>query len=216
MIAARRRGPEARGIGVLDLGRRFALGAAWAVTVTLAGPVATRAQQIPQPTSIGTQSPAPPLGVSPRGAFVRALLVPGWGHAAIGSYTRGGFYFGLEAATAYTFIRTRIRLSEARERAGLRESVARARLATEGVTDPVEIESRLEDDPPLQGLRDLVSSREGQQEDLIAWGIFLLFLTGADAYVSAHLARFPTPIDMQAAAGADGRAEVMLRIPFPR
>jgi hypothetical protein len=144
------------------------------------------------------------------------MLVPGWGHAAIGSYTRGGFYFALEAATAYTFLRTRGRLSEARERAALRESVLRARLADEGVTDPTEITTRLDADPALGGLEDLVSSREGQQEDLIAWGIFLVFLTGADAYVSAHLSRFPTPIEMEASASPDGRGEVMLRIPFPR
>jgi hypothetical protein len=154
--------------------------------------------------------------VSPRGAFVRALLVPGWGHAAIGSYTRGGFYFALETATAYTFIRTRVRLSEARERAALRESLVRARLAEEGVSDAAAIEAGLEADQVLQGFEDLVSSREGQQEDLVAWGIFLLLLTGADAYVSAHLRDFPTPIELETSATADGRAEIRFRIPFPR
>jgi len=166
------------------------------------------------PGPSGLAQPAP-LGVSPRGAFLRALVIPGWGHAAIGSYTRGGFYFALETATAYTFIRTRARLSDARERAALRESVLRAHLAQEGVVDEAVIESRLEADELLQGLEDLVSSREGQQEDLIAWGIFLLFLTGADAYVSAHLSRFPAPIEIESAASADGRAEIAVRIPLP-
>jgi hypothetical protein len=185
--------------------------------VGVAGPHGVGAQQaIAQVGTGAPQTPPAPLGVSPRGALIRAMLVPGWGHAAIGSYTRGGFYFALEAATAYTFLRTRGRLSEARERAALRESVLRARLADEGVTDPAEITTRLDADPALGGLEDLVSSREGQQEDLIAWGIFLVFLTGADAYVSAHLSRFPTPIEMEASASPDGRGEVMLRIPFPR
>ena len=185
-----------------------------AVTVVATSPAS--AQQVPPPVAGGSPQTAPdPLGISPRGALVRAMLVPGWGHAAIGSYTRGGFYFALEAATAYTFVRTQIRLNEARERADLRETVVLARLAAEGVTDPAEIEARIEADGPLQGLRDLVESREGQREDLIAWSIFLVFLTGADAYVSAHLSRFPTPIEMDAAATADGRAEVMLRVPFP-
>ncbi len=185
--------------------------------VGVGGPPGVGAQQANAPVGTGAlQTPPPPLGVSPRGALIRAMLVPGWGHAAIGSYTRGGFYFALEAATAYTFLRTRARLSEARERAALRESVLRARLAMEGVTDPTEITTRLDADPALGGLEDLVSSREGQREDLIAWGIFLIFLTGADAYVSAHLSRFPTPIEMEASASPDGRGEVMLRIPFPR
>jgi hypothetical protein len=146
---------------------------------------------------------------------VRALLIPGWGHAAIGSYTRGGFYFALETATAYTFVRTRVRLSEARDRAAFRESVVRARLAQEGIVDLAVIETRLEEDALLLGLQDLVASREGQQEDLVAWGIFLLFLTGADAYVSAHLARFPTPIELESSASPDGRAEIGLRIALP-
>lgn len=197
--------------------RLFCSCACFCAVVGVAGPPGVGAQQANAPVGTGAlQTPPPPLGVSPRGALIRAMLVPGWGHAAIGSYTRGGFYFALEAATAYTFLRTRGRLSEARERAALRESVLRARLADEGVTDPAEITTRLDADAALGGLEDLVSSREGQQEDLIAWGIFLIFLTGADAYVSAHLSRFPTPIEMEASASPDGRGEVMLRIPFPR
>ena len=177
--------------------------------------VAADAQQVPPAPPDATEQQAPtPLGVSPRGALVRAMLVPGWGHVSIGAHTRGGFYFALEALTAYTFVRTEIRLGEARDRAELRERIVLARLAAEGV-DPMEIETRLEGDEPLQSLRALVESREGQREDLIAWSIFLVFLAGADAYVSAHLSDFPEPIEIDAAATPDGRAEVMLRIPFP-
>ncbi|HUG35460.1 MAG TPA: hypothetical protein VML54_00825 [Candidatus Limnocylindrales bacterium] len=177
---------------------------------------AADAQQTPAGPSGAAEPQAPmPVGVSPRGALIRAMLVPGWGHVSIGSHTRGGFYFALEAATAYTFVRTQIRLNEARERAELRESIVLTRLAAEGVVDATEVQARLEADEPLQGLQALVDSREGQQEDLIAWSIFLVFLTGADAYVSAHLSGFPTPIEMDAAATPDGRAEVMLRIPLP-
>jgi hypothetical protein len=156
-----------------------------------------------------------PLDISPSGAFLRAVLVPGWGHVAIGSYTRGGFYFALETATAYTFFRTRRRLSEARAREDFRESAVRASLAAEGVTDPADIELRLSEDETLTGFQDLVASRQGQQEDLVAFGIFLLFLSGADAYVSAHLARFPAPIELQVAPTGSGRAEVSLSIPLP-
>ncbi|MGD2044700.1 MAG: DUF5683 domain-containing protein [Gemmatimonadota bacterium] len=156
-----------------------------------------------------------PLGVSPGGAFVRSLLLPGWGHVAIGSYSRGGFYFALETATAYTFFRTRHRLSEARERVAFRESFLRADLAGQGVTDEEEIQAALDGDPILTSYQSLAESRRSQNEDLVAWGIFLLFLSGADAYVSAHLARFPEPIEVQVTPVASDRAEVGLRIPLP-
>jgi hypothetical protein len=188
------------------------LGAALLAGLALASGVS--AQQ-PAGTEPASPALARPLGISPGGAFLRAVLVPGWGHAAIGSYTRGGFYFAFESATAYTLLRTRNRLSDARERAALRESVVRARLADEGVTDPTEIDARLEQDGTLGALNALVESRRGQQEDLVAWGIFLLFLSGADAYVSAHLARFPAPISVQFTPVASERAEVSLRIPLP-
>jgi hypothetical protein len=157
----------------------------------------------------------PPLGVSPRGAMVRAMLVPGWGHARIGAYARGGFYVALESLTAYTLLRTRNRLGDARERATFRESFLRATLASEGATDPAAIQARLDDDTVLGGLEDLVASRENQQEDLVAFGIFVVFLTGADAYVSAHLARFPTPIQVEA-AGTPDAMEIRVRVPLPR
>lgn len=179
-------------------------------------PHASDAQQRPTPAAVAGQAAPAPLGVSPGGAFLRALLVPGWGHVAIGSYTRGGFYFAVETATAYTLLRTRWHLSEARERLALRESVLRASLAEQGITDPGEVEARLGEDERLQSFQDLVESRQNHQEDLVAFGIFLLFLTGADAYVSAHLARFPAPIELQASPSAVGGAELGVRVTLPK
>ncbi len=172
--------------------------------------------QEPAQTQTPSVQPLPPLSVSPRGAMVRAMVVPGWGHAAIGAYSRGAFYVALESLTAYTLLRTRNRLTDVRERVAFRESFLRASLAQEGVTDPVVIATRLEEDDVLTGLGNLVSSREGQQEDLVAFGIFVLFLTGADAYVSAHLARFPAPIEIDAAGTPATGMEIRLSVPLPR
>jgi len=171
------------------------------------------AQQTP-PAPATASTPAP-LGVSPRGAMIRSLLVPGWGHAAIGAYGRGGFYFMFETATAYALVRTRLRLGEVRQRATFRESALRARLADEGVTDPAEIQARLDQDATLNQYRQLEQSRQSQQEDLIAFGIFLVFLSGADAYVSAHLARFPAPIELQLTPSESGRMDVGIALPVP-
>lgn len=206
------------GDAVMSAPRLRRLIGALAMLVSLAATTGTPVvAQLAPTASTGPQvAPLPPLVVSPRGAMVRAMLVPGWGHAAIGSYTRGGFYFALESLTAYTFLRTRARLSDTRARAAFRETFVRATLARDGVTDPDAIETGLAGDDVLQGLEALAASRENQQEDLVAFGIFMLFLTGADAFVSAHLARFPTPIEVQAAPTAGGGAEVAVRVPFPR
>ena len=182
------------------------------VVAAFAGDAAAQQVATEQPAS---QVQLQPLGISPSGAFLRSALVPGWGHAAIGSYGRGGFYVALESATAYTFLRTRRRLSEARERAAFREITVRADLAREGITEPQEIEARVSQDDALNSFQDLVDSRKGQQEDLVAFGLFLIFLSGADAYVSAHLARFPAPIEVQVSPTASGGAEVGLSISLP-
>jgi hypothetical protein len=196
--------------------RHFAAGTLVAL-LACAGAPALAAQQ-PEaisPAPAQTQL-APAIGVSPRGAFLRALAIPGWGHAAIGSHVRGGFYFGVEAATAYTLVRSRRRLVEVRERVGLRETLLRDQLAAQGVEDPEEIDTVLDADPALSELRRLEESRADQQEDMVALGIFLLFLSGADAYVSAHLSRFPSPLELEADPVGDGRVELSLRLALPR
>ena len=185
------------------------------VLLVCAGPLA--AQDVPP-----SEAPTPDLVLgrptldppSPGGAFLRSLAVPGWGHAAIGSYGRGAFYVAAEAGTWYALIRTRLRLVEARERASLRERVLREALAREGVTDPAEVQQRLDTDPALSDVRGLVASRESQQEDWVALGIFLMLLSGADAYVSAHLANFPDPIEVGVVPGVAGGVELAVRVPL--
>ncbi len=156
------------------------------------------------------------IPVAPSTAFLRAVLVPGWGHASIGTYTRAGFYFALEATTVYGLLRTRKRLNEVAARAEFRENVLRDDLAAQGIVDFDEVESALDDDSTLEDMRDLEDSRRQQQEDWAALGIFLLMLSGADAYVSAHLQDLPAPIEFQAAPAGDGRVELGFRINLGR
>ena len=174
------------------------------------GPTATSGQEVPEAAAPDSTVLFPTA--SPTGAFLRAVLVPGWGHASIGSHARGGFYFALEATTVYGTLRTRKRLSQVVERVEFREGVLREDLAAQGITDPVEIDAALDDDETLEDLRALEESRRQQREDWLALGIFLLLLSGADAYVSAHLGNFPAPIEMQAAPVGDGRIELGFRI----
>jgi hypothetical protein len=153
--------------------------------------------------------------VSPGGAFLRAVIVPGWGHASIGSYTRGGFYFAAQAATVYTLLRTRVRIGTAQDRVRVTEGALISELAVVGVTDPDAIQQALNSDGRLRDVRGLLDSRKEQHEDLAAFSIFLVLLSAADAYVSAHLARFPAPLDIETQLSTDGAVDIGIRLQLP-
>lgn len=137
-----------------------------------------RAQQAQEPAAAPAGDPEGPP-VSARGAFVRSLLLPGWGQAYAGAPGRGSVYFGLASGSAWMTYVARRQLAEARrEQAWLRETGA--------LLPTQETEFAL--------------ARARQVEDWTALTIFLFFFAGADAYVAAYLADFderigvlPTP-----------------------
>ena len=61
------------------------------------------------------------VGITPRGAMLRSFLIPGWGHAALGSYNRGGFYFLAEALSGWMLVKTGRSLRSAKGRRDLIE-----------------------------------------------------------------------------------------------
>jgi len=186
------------------------------VAMLALAPVPVVGQEPGRPAAPIPEQPRPAIDISPRGAFLRALAFPGWGHAAIGAHTRGAFYFGAETAVAYTLVRSRLRLKEAERRLDHRERFLRARADEEGLVDPAEIDGLLDADPAVAELRSLRDARADQQEDMVALGIFVLFLSGADAYVSAHLSRFPAPLEVEAEPSRNGGMELSLRVGLPR
>jgi hypothetical protein len=155
-----------------------------------------------------------PGGITPRGAFIRGLAFPGWGHAKVGSPSRGGFYFLVQSTTGVMFFKTHSRLSRARDQLVLLESVERARLEAEGVTDPLAVEAALSENPEVADLRALEEVRTEQREDWIALGLFMMLLSGVDAYVSAHLSNFPAPVEIGTPPG--GGIEVGFSLPIHR
>lgn len=205
-------------VGATDgRGATLATAALVALVVLLAAPFAAASQVAPVGPVAPTPEVAPsPLGISPGRAFLRALLIPGWGHAAIGSYGRGGFYFTAQAATVYTALRARRRIGEAQDRVRFQEQNIRAQLAAEGITDAEAIQTRLDEDGTLGDLNNLLDSRQEQQEDLVALSLFLILISGVDAYVSAHLARFPEPLDVGVTPTETGGVEVGVSIPIGR
>jgi len=151
--------------------------------------------------------------LSPKGAFIRSALIPGWGHAEIGAQGRGAFYFAVESATVFMIFKTQSRLALARDRRALQEGIVTRRLQAEGIEDPLELEAALAEDERVADLRGLEEARASQREDWLALSIFFLFLGGADAFVSAHLANFPTPVEINVEGDSGGRVEVGVSVP---
>ncbi len=148
------------------------------------------------------------------GAFLRSLLVPGWGQAAVGSPNRGGFYFGVESISLWMILKTSRTLRSAEEIAALRRAEAEARLIAGGETDPAEIANLLDEDEMVQEGVELVEIRSQQQEDWVAFALFFLFLGGADAFVAAHLADFPDPLEAGIRPLPNMGVELEFSVPF--
>ena len=144
--------------------------------------------------------------MTPGGAFLRALILPGWGHASIGSYGRGGFYFLTESTTGFMLFRTLHRLGNAKDARDLKESRVRETLPAGLSSDSVAV--LVGRDAEVAHTRRLVFTRRQQLEDWMAVGVFLLFVSGADAFVSAHLRDFPPAVEVQAALLPGGAAHI--------
>lgn len=156
-------------------------------------------------------------GITPRGAFIRSGFVPGWGHAKVGAYGRGAFYFLVEAVSGFMAVKTHGQLALAKDRRVFWESVMTDRIqAVEGfdletIAGLDALEEALAEDPHVEDLRGLENARSEQLEDWVALGVFFLFLGGADAYVSAHLADFPGAVEVN--TNPSGGVEVGLSLP---
>lgn len=123
------------------------------------------------------------LRITPRGAFLRSLVLPGWGQSELGATGRGGVYFLLEAGSLWMVLKTSQKLSEARRL----ETIARET----GEIGPT-------------AKHPLVRDRENQKEDWITLSIFWLFFSGADAFVAAHLQDFDVHVNAVPRPGGGG------------
>lgn len=164
----------------------------------------------PAPAPVVQEEERPGM-ITPRGAFIRSGLIPGWGHAKVGAYGRGAFYFLVEAVSGFMALKTRGQLDLARERRAFWEAVVSDRLQVDGPLSPTQLEEALAEDPRVEDLRGLENARSEQLEDWVALSIFFLFLGGADAYVSAHLADFPGAVEVN--TNSVGGVEVGISLP---
>lgn len=169
----------------------------WLLLLALALPAAAAGQILPVPGASGrtarrdTVPSGDSLAVSPRGAFLRSLAVPGWGQAYVGVPGRGGVYFAMEAGSLWMTVKSHRQLQASRER----DRGLRAAGILRGDTSST-----------------LTESRRNQREDWITFSIFMLFFSGADAYVAAHLSDFAEHIGVRPTPGGGMRIEAALPV----
>jgi hypothetical protein len=156
-----------------------------------------------------------PERASPGGAFLRSLLLPGWGQTAVGAYNRGAFYFVVDGISGWMILKSSKTHSSALRIADALQATKEAELIASGVTDPLQIEAALEDDEEMTEVRGLAETRAQQREDWIAFGLFMLLFGGADAFVSAHLADFPDPLETSIRSTPAGGLEVEMSVMLP-
>lgn len=169
----------------------------------------------PVPAVSAGDSVPVPREITPRGALLRSLMIPGWGHAVTGSYTRAGFYLTAQAGNVWMLAKTGGHLAWAGRVERAVEAETEARLAGQGVPRD-SIPARVRADPGVIQARNLVEARRSQREDWIALGLFFILIGGVDAFVSAHLQDFPEPLTVEPVGvpGGGFGLEVGVRIPW--
>lgn len=162
-------------------------------------------------------TPEPPeTTTSPGGAFLRSVLVPGWGHVATESYARAGFYVTAQSATLWMLWQTLDRRALASESRALERQLVAKRIESGGLSNPDSIQIEVGRDPAVQQREALVESRDQQVEDWSALSIFLVLIGAVDAYVAAHLAEYPDPLTFRVLPVGRDRAEIQMSIPLNR
>jgi hypothetical protein len=141
----------------------------------------------PAPVAVSSARSAPGdtvLGppISPRSAFLRSLLVPGLGQAALDRGTAGGIFASLEALSILMAIKTKRDLGVARR---LEADSVFFEIGASG--DTVFVPS------PVAGR---VRARKQHLEDWIALLIFNHLFAAADAFVAAQLWDVPARVSV--------------------
>jgi len=134
------------------------------------------------PNSIPDSLLRPPI--SPKAAFLRSLVVPGWGQSALRRSTAATLFSAAEIGAIYMVAKSRADLRSARTLSGC---------------DSIRI-----GDPSLGGgvtrvpavPEGLINARRLHLEDWLAVLIFNHLIAGADAYVAANLWDLPARVSI--------------------
>ena len=168
----------------------------------------------PQDSAQAVEIPGSPGRPSAAGAFVRSMVVPGWGQAVAGSPGRGVFYFTVQSVAVWMILKTTKTLGSASDILAMRRLEALERLKADPLVDPVDLPAAVDADLGVASAFELQQIRAQQREDWFAFGVFFLLLGGADAFVAAHLADFPEPLEVAIRPLPDRGVEVGFRLTF--
>lgn len=167
------------------------------------------------PSAMAPAESADESAVSPRGAFIRSLLIPGWGQVATGAVTRGGFYFAAQSASIWMLRKAALARGEAETFTRLEREIVRARLTAAGEEDPLLLQQGVDNDSEVREWENLVDLRSQQVEDWVALSLFMALIGAADAVVSAHLRDYPEPLSLRVVPiGGGERVEVGFVLPL--
>jgi hypothetical protein len=206
---------------VLNMRRRL-LPISMLATLLAASPL--RAQQAPVPIQTPpTTEDSVKRGVKPGTAFLRSVLVPGWGQFSAGAKTRGALFIALQGSSYFMLGKTLSKLSDARrvedERIALVSDSLRIKMAADPkldslLSDPIRFDAAVDTTETIEDIRRLIDSRREQRQDWVAYTIFFTLASGVDAFVAAHLADFPARITTR--APPEGGMHIQVGLPFPR
>jgi hypothetical protein len=129
--------------------------------------------------------------ISPRTAFLRSLVLPGWGQSSIGAPGRGAVYFALESGSLWMVYKSNQKLQEAKD---------------------LQATERAEGLLAADAVHPLVRARRNEREDWITLSVFWLFFSGADAFVAAQLRDFDAHVGVQPAPSGRG-AQLQVNVP---
>lgn len=191
---------------------------------TFAGVLPARAQQAPAPIQPQTVTEdTVRRGIKPGTAFMRSVLIPGWGQFSVGAKGRGALFVALQASSYFMLGKTLSKISDARdvedERIALVSDSIRVLMAADTMLDrilqdPELFNAAVDTTETIEDIRRLIDSRKEQRQDWVAYTIFFTLASGVDAFVAAHLADFPATITTRPAP--TGGMNIQVGIPFPR
>lgn len=202
--------------------RRATLTTLFAWAILAAVPAAGQQVALPDTLTPVTE-PIPREGPVPRTAFIRALIVPGWGHFAMGENRRGAVFVALQGTSWAMLGKTMHGLGQARdvERGlellatdSLNAAIAADTALARQLENPTAYENALLTYPGLSDARDLSRARQRHRQDWIVYTIVTTFAAAVDAYVAAHLSDFPAEIT--ADRSRDSGVSLGLRVPVGR
>ncbi|GEM_PF-2992662 len=160
--------------------------------------------------------PRPALGeqpeITPGGAFVRSLILPGWGHASTGSHFRGAFYVAAQSGAVWMLSKSLAGHREARRMRDQEILAVRGRLRASGVVQADSLRVLTNQDARVQEWEDMVDRRSEEVEDWVAAALVILLIQAADAFVAGHLMDHPEPLSMDISPGPAGGWQLGVRM----